>query len=190
MPTYEYPNKFVPDLDEPTKASFEIPPPPVPASEIREVVTADVVVVGCGISGMCTAISARESGAKVILLEKTASYNQRGAHNAALHSKLQRQAGINIDRDKVVATIMEFGGYRANQDVVTAWADNCSDAMDWIIEKCEKAGVKVVLEPTTKDWYFPNYPTIHMFVPRRQETLADMLLACCKELGVEFHFSI
>ena len=188
MPTHEYPNKFVPDLEEPTKASFEIPPPPVPASEIREVVTADVVVVGCGISGMCTAISARESGAKVILLEKTASYNQRGAHNAALHSKLQRQAGINIDRDKVVATIMEFGGYRANQDVVTAWADNCSDAMDWIIEKCEKAGVKVVLEPTTKDWYFPNYPTIHMFVPRRQETLADMLLACCKELGVEFHF--
>ncbi|MBP1707875.1 MAG: fumarate reductase flavoprotein subunit FccA, partial [Chloroflexi bacterium] len=116
-------------------------------------------------------------------------YNQRGGHNAALHSKLQKAAGIKVDRDQVVATIMEWGGYRANQDVVTAWADNCSDAMDWLIDMAEKSGIKVILEPTTKDWYFPNYPTIHAFRPRHQETLAEMLIANCKARGVEFHFN-
>ena len=189
MPSYEYPNKFVPDFEEPPKTGFEIPPPPIPAQDLKKTYTADVVVIGCGISGMCAAISAAENGAKVILVEKTGYYNQRGGHNAALHSKLQKAAGIKVDRDQVVATIMEWGGYRANQDVVTAWADNCSDAMDWLIDMAEKSGIKVILEPTTKDWYFPNYPTIHAFRPRHQETLAEMLIANCKARGVEFHFN-
>jgi fumarate reductase flavoprotein subunit len=61
--------------------------------------------------------------------------------------------------------------------------------MDWLLDIAEAAGIKVVLDPTTKSWYFPNYPTIHVFLPKYQETLAEMLLRNGRERGVESHFN-
>ena len=101
---------------------------------------------------------------------------------------MQKEAGITIDPEKVVYTIMEYGGYRGDQKVVKAWADNCDQAMDWLLDMAKADGVKVILDPTTKDWYFPNYPVIHMFLPDRQKTLAEMLLKHGREKGVEYRF--
>ena len=161
----------------------------ISSNEIKKRITADVVVTGAGISGLTAALSAAEAGAKTILLEKGATYNVRGLHNAALSSRLQKQAGIKIDPDQVISTIMEFGSYRSDQRLVKLWADNCSMVMDWLLDMAEAAGIKVVLDPTTKSWYFPNYPTIHVFLPKYQETLAEMLLRNGRERGVESYFN-
>jgi len=131
---------------------FEAAPPSIPSKEIKETHVADVLVVGAGIAGLTAALSAVEAGATTILLEKSPSYNTRGLHNAALNSRLQQQAGINIDRDRVIATIMEFGAYRSDQRVVRTWADNCSKVMDWLLDLAEASNVQVILDPTTKPW--------------------------------------
>jgi len=170
------------------KASFEVPPPPIPAKDIKETITADVVVVGAGIAGLTATVSAAEAGAKTILIEKGPTFNNRGLHNAAIASRMQKQAGIEIDRDSLIATIMEFGAYRSDQRVVTLWADNCSQVMDWLLDMAEKAKISVALDSTTKSWYFPNYPLIHVFLPKFQETLAEILLNNAQALGVDFHF--
>jgi fumarate reductase flavoprotein subunit len=60
--------------------------------------------------------------------------------------------------------------------------------MDWLLDMAGADGIKVILDPTTKDWYFPNYPVVHMFLPDRQKTLAEMLLKHGKEKGVDFRF--
>jgi NADPH-dependent 2,4-dienoyl-CoA reductase/sulfur reductase-like enzyme len=52
------------------KYSFETPPPSIPNSEIAERITAEVAVVGGGISGMSAALSAAEAGGRVVLIEK------------------------------------------------------------------------------------------------------------------------
>jgi fumarate reductase flavoprotein subunit len=169
-------------------ASFEIPMAPVNPDEIKETINTEVVVVGAGIAGLSAALSAAESGAKTVLLEKSATCNFRGVHNAALASRLQKEAGIEVDPEKVIYTIMEFGGYRADQKVVKAWADNCDEAMDWLLDMAQADGIKVVLDPTTKPWYFPNYPVIHMFMPERQKTLSEMLFKHGQEKGVDYRF--
>jgi len=170
------------------RESFEVAPPPIPARDIHERVAADVVIVGAGIAGLTAALSAAQAGARTIVLEKGQNYNVRGLHNAAIASKLQKKAGIEIDRDRIISTIMEFGDYRSDQRLVRLWADNCDKAMDWLLDMAEKAEIEVVLDPTTKPWYFPNYPTIHVFVPKRQETLAEMLQSNAQRLGVDFRF--
>lgn len=172
----------------PEKASFEVPPQPILGKHIKETVTVDVVVVGAGISGLTAALSAAEAGAKTILLEKSPTFQQRGLHNAAINSRLQKQARIKIDRDQVISTIMEFGAYRGDQRLVTLWADNCDKVMDWLLDMAEAARIEVVLDPTTKPWYFPNYPTIHVFMPKWQETLAEMLLRNARAHGVDIRF--
>ncbi len=168
------------------KEDFEACPPPIHVRSIKETATADVVVVGAGIAGLTAGLSAAEAGARTIVLEKGASFNVRGLHNAALASRLQKKAGIGTDRDRVISTIMEFGAYRSDQRVVRLWADNCDKVMDWLLDLAEEAHVEVVLDPTTKPWYFPNYPTIHVFLPKFQQTLAGMLMDKARKLGVDF----
>ena len=52
-------------------------------------------------------------------------------------------------------------------------------------DMADAAGVKVILDPTTKPWYFPNYPIIHVFRPKQQETLVSMLLQNAESRGAE-----
>jgi len=167
------------------KASFETPPPPIPARNIKKTETADVVVVGAGIAGLTAAASAAEAGASVIQIEKGETYHFRGLHNAALNSKLQKKAGVKVDRDSLIYTLMEFAAYRNDQRLVKLWADNCDQVMDWLIDMADAAGVEVILDTVTKSWYFPNYPIIHVFKPDMQESLAKMLLAYGQARGTD-----
>ena len=171
-----------------SKADFEISPPAIPARQIRETVTTDIVVAGAGISGLTAAASAAEAGVDVVLLEKGNTFHHRGLHNAALASRLQKQAGIKVDREKIIYTIMEFGTYRSDQRLVRLWADNCDRVMDWLLDMAEATRVEVILDPTTKPWYFPNYPIIHVFKPRMQETLAQMLQDYGQAHGVKIRW--
>ena len=75
----------------------------------------DVVVIGAGISGVCAAISAVEAGARVVHIEKGDSTHTRGHGNAALGSRVQKAQGIEFDWDEVIAEIMRWGGYTADQ---------------------------------------------------------------------------
>ena len=169
-------------------ASIDVRPPSIPAKDIKETIFADVVVVGSGIAGLTAALSAAEAGARTVLLEKSPTFNNRGLHNAAIASRLQKQTGIEVDRDQIICTIMEFAAYRSDQRLVTLWADNCDKVMDWLLDMAEVAKIEVVLDPTTKPWYFPNYPIIHVFLPKHQESLAQMLLDNAQGLGVKTRF--
>lgn len=156
--------------------------------DIKETVDADVVVVGSGIAGLTATLSAAEAGAHTILLEKGPTFHNRGLHNAAIASRMQKQAGIVTDRDQVISTIMEFGAYRSDQRLVKLWADHCDTVMDWLLDLADKENKEVILDPTTKPWYFPNYPLIHVFRPKHQETLAEMLQKNARRLGADLRY--
>jgi len=162
----------------------------IPDKQIKETKFVEVVIIGAGIAGLTAAVSAAEAGARTILLEKGDTFHVRGLHNAALNSRLQKEVGIRVDKERVIATIMEFGQYRGDQRLVKLWADHCDETMDWLLDMAKEAKVEVVLDLTTKDWYFPNYPLIHVFIPDRQNTLAQMLLEKGRSLGVEYRFEM
>ena len=176
------------------KASFEIAPPPIPAKDIKQTVNADVVVVGCGIAGLTASLSATQAGAKTIVLEKLPSYNYRGGWNAAFNSRLQKKAGINIDKEEAIAAIMESGAYRTDQRVVRKWAYNADQVMDWLLDMAEADGQPVVIDPVQRDWFFRHYPMSHLFVSRDKgdsslnKNLADLLYKNGKAAGVDYRF--
>lgn len=121
------------------KASFEISPPPIPAKDIKETINTDVIVMGAGVAGLAAALSTAEAGAKTIQLEKGPGYSFCGTHNAAVDSRMQKQAGIKIDKDQIIFTMMEFSAYRANQQIVKLWVDNSGPVMDWLLDLSEAA---------------------------------------------------
>lgn len=125
---------------EPGKASFEVPPPPIPEKDIKQTVTADVVVCGGGLAGMCAAISAAQAGAKVVLLEKGSITSFRGIDYGAIGSSIQKLSGAKVDKAEAVREIMRWGGYKADQRVVSLWANYSGAAVDWLLDLAKAAG--------------------------------------------------
>ena len=75
------------------KWSFEIPPAPIDESLIAETIEAELVVVGEGMSGLCTALSAAEEGIDTIIVTASTKPVGRGGSVFAVNSKVMRKLG-------------------------------------------------------------------------------------------------
>jgi fumarate reductase flavoprotein subunit len=163
----------------PEKRSFEVSPPPITAKDIKERITADVVVVGAGLAGLTAAGSAAEKGAKTILVEKGDGPSFRGFAIAAINSRLQKEEGIEVDRGRVIRELMTWSGYWADQNVITLWADNCTAVVDWLTDLALVAGFtsnKISDIPQTISGSPFNYTkVIGINLPWWNETVAHLL---------------
>jgi fumarate reductase flavoprotein subunit len=168
------------------KYSFETPPAPIFASEIRTQKSVDIVVLGAGLSGLCAAYSAADKGAKVILLEKRKTFTMHGGWNAAVGDRLHRARNVNIPRDQVMADIMRFGAYHPNARIVKLWLDESGRVMDELLNMADAAGVKYSLDMGTKShWPYTEFPLAVNFLPGMNFTLGNLLEKYIKAKGVE-----
>jgi fumarate reductase flavoprotein subunit len=104
----------------------------------------DVVVVGGSAAGLAAAITAAESGARVILLEKepfTGGLARLGMGIAAVESRYQRALAFPFKRDDAFKLIMEQTDWRADARLVRAWVDEMPHTIEWL----ENLGVEFEL---------------------------------------------
>ena len=98
--------------------------------------TTDVVIIGSGGAGLAAAVSARDNGAKVILLEKepVAGGNTKlaaGGMNAA-ETKPQAALGIKDKKEIMIQDTMKGGRNINDPELVKVLANNSSDSIDWL----------------------------------------------------------
>ena len=136
--------------------AFMKAPSPIDESSIKETKEADIIVVGAGMSGLCAAASAAESGAKVMIIEKGPTVNFRSLDYGAVNSKAQLSVGNKLDPLAVTREIMRWGGYKADQRVVKLFAEKSGMVNDWIVEHAEKLGCKVKMVWKKEDQISPN----------------------------------
>ena len=96
----------------------------------------DIVVVGSGGAGLAAAVSARDAGARVTLLEKepVPGGNTKlaaGGMNAA-ETKSQEKLGISDTKQTMVDDTMKGGHDINDPDLVKVLAYNSSDSIDWL----------------------------------------------------------
>lgn len=109
---------------------------PEPAEAEEKTIEADVVVVGAGGAGMTAAITAKQAGLDVIILEKMSmiggnTVKATGGMNAA-ETKYQKEAGIEDSVSTFIDDTMK-GGYEINDpELVRVLAENSADAIDWL----------------------------------------------------------
>jgi fumarate reductase flavoprotein subunit len=179
----------------PEKHSWETPPAAIPDSQIKEKITTDIVIIGCGVSGATASASATEAGARVIVIEKHTTYNSRGSDNAAIDSSTQKKLGVKVDKDEVVLALQKYSGNRSDQRLLRLWADNSGRIIDWIGDMLEPAGYSTVLRywplPDGFDIrkeYYQQFPVVHNF-SGGQAGLVETLMANAKKRGAEFRFN-
>ena len=142
------------DKLEGAKWSFEIAPDPIPEDQISKTVTHDIVVVGAGMAGVCTAVSAAEEGADVILFSASSKAMSRGGSNHAIGSKYQVEKGIEYNPElarKIVKTEQTSGTYLMDKKKWARWINNSAESINWTIELMEGKGLHCCLEPGYPD---------------------------------------
>ena len=134
-----------------------------------EQLSADVVVVGAGASGVSAAVSAADKGAKVILIEKTAVIG--GASNLSWAGKFYNSSaaldnGVKVDVEAEIANWIINNHWRVDAAAIRQYVTKSGDTYEWLARKGY---------PTT----FINFggEQLHMLPPyeSRQELLRNML---------------
>lgn len=148
--------------------SFEIPPEPIADDDIAETITAEVIVVGAGMSGMCCATSAAEGGVDVAVIDAGAIPISRGGSNQAIGTEYQREMGVDYTPKDALehVKIEQLAGYYTMDKIKwSRWLQRSGESMDWMIDKMTGQGLKVNLEPpyADPDGTLAAPPSVHNF---------------------------
>lgn len=184
------------------KWSFEIPPEPVADSDIAETYTHDIVIVGSGMAGLCTAVSAAEQGADVIVFSASSKPISRGGSNHAIGSDYQKAKGIEYTPEiarEIVKAEQTAGTYLMDKKKWERWINHSAESINWTIKHMEAQGLKTCLEPgyTDPDGTITVPPASHNFyndeqpfgalygAPLQAQAYADIFTG---DFGGEIHY--
>ncbi len=139
--------------------------PAISDGDCVETVECEVLVVGAGTAGYFAACSAAESGAKTLLIEKSANGNSvRSSALGAVNSRLQQAEGERAAIDPMAIT-NDMDRYALGQirsGLVRKWALNSGEALDWYADLLAKNGMEVQLEWNMPEGtFYTEWPTGH-----------------------------
>lgn len=135
---------------------------PVQQVVSERTIETDIVVVGGGLSGMSTALSAVQGGARVVVFEKLPSLGGAGVYpegSLGIGTRLQKAEG---HADKKVVDVfgkaIEFHHWRANAAALYALMENSGPTIDWVAsEGVEFKGLRTVYPPEKALWTWHIY---------------------------------
>ncbi len=103
-----------------------------------EIIDADVVVMGCGATGMCAALTAAEAGAKVVVLEKQGHIGGNCAYPEglfAVNSPLQEAEGIECPTKlELISHELQFNNFRITWDYWSNYIDGSGASIQWLLD--------------------------------------------------------
>lgn len=159
-------------------------------SEEREpdtTVSADVVVMGGGMSGLAAAVTAAELGLKTVLVECMSSLGGNGVGTEGIfgvNSFMQQEKGIEVTLADVVASEIEFFNYKVDallwKDMVDASADNIA----WLRDN------GVIFSGEVDNYRgIGKVPTMHYWKDHDAMNYVTPMGAKAEELGVDIWFN-
>jgi succinate dehydrogenase/fumarate reductase flavoprotein subunit len=136
---------------------------PAPITEVAETIDTEVLVIGAGISGICTACSAAESGTKVLVVEKCAQFNGRGGGFGAINSRYMEQVGATFDKPDAYAHWVAQNGSRAHEPLIAKFFRDSERASNWMLDKIDAVKAPVMVgDFFSKDTVWAEVPGYHM----------------------------
>lgn len=152
-----------------------------------ETLSTDILIVGAGMSGLACAVQAGLEGVPTLVLEKGSTVGGGGIGVEGLFavgSKLQNEAGIEIEPFEIVQTELEEGQFRADGNQWIDLINKSSDNIDWLSEQ----GVE--FSGQVDNYHTGLYETMHWFKDGRANVgYVDQMWSRAEDLGVEFKFN-
>ena len=137
--------------------------PEIDGKSIVKTVKADIVVVGCGTSGMFAVASAAEKGAKVIGIDRFAVGTGVREGFAAIGTRYQQKWGTKIDKFDFITIATQAAGGHVDQRLLKTFAERSGEAINWYGDRLAERGVELWHETIDADQgtRYPALPTCH-----------------------------
>jgi succinate dehydrogenase/fumarate reductase flavoprotein subunit len=143
--------------------SWETQPEPVPEAQIVETLTADVVVVGGGISGLAAAARVTYKGLSGIVLDKNKRLVALAGQIAAINTKVMAEKGIVIDKKQFAADWLKVSGSRVEEELLWIFINRSAEGFEWLLDLAE-GGIDASVYVGYKGPMFNEYlGTHHIF---------------------------
>jgi fumarate reductase flavoprotein subunit len=180
--------------------SWEIRPEPI--TDIAREVRTKILVVGSGVAGVVTALSAAEDGAKVIVLSKAKKCIALGGSVFAFNSRLTKKFGINYNLSDVMQRVMLLNSKRIDEQAWSVFLNKSGRVMDWAMDYGEAHGLTPVLQNCESIAQYPiigEYFGTHLFIGGKngaditrnpQQDLLEIFQDEAVKLGVDFRFRV
>ena len=173
--------------------SFMVPPAAISESEIKNKKSAEIVIVGVGISGMLAGLAAVEAGSKVIMLEKHSTYISHGGGNGVVDSRAQKDGGINLPKDQIMAELMRFGNYHPNALLIQTYLRESGRVMDKLLDLADKNNIGYSLDTNVKEHFpYKEFPDAVLFTSGNMvgnAVIAPVIEKYLLDSGVEILYS-
>lgn len=124
----------------PTAAPHPWEKAPDPITDVAEEKDYDIVIVGAGMAGMSAAEAAARNGAKTVVIERYSQVSWRGMDVGNVGSKVQKEAGVEIDPREAARLLHLASQQTANYNLIYTWASRSGKVFDHIQEITESHG--------------------------------------------------
>lgn len=132
-------------------------------AKVLDAETTDVLVIGGGAAGLSAAISAKENGAEVILVEKLPILGGCSAMSAGviLRGAVEADGENAMSSEDLYTFLMETAEYKADEKIVRTYTDNSIDTFNWIYDNMVPDSIELVRYPLVPESlvgpYFGSY---------------------------------
>jgi fumarate reductase flavoprotein subunit len=156
-----------------------------PASEARFEYSVPVLLIGAGACGLTAALSARETGAEVLVLERDPRPSGSTSLSAGLipaaGSRFQRDKGIEDSPESFAADLAAKAHGENDPAIVRAVAEASGPTVDWL---ADVQGLDLHL---VEGFTYPGHSHLRMHGPRTQTgaDLQAMLLSAADRAGID-----
>ncbi len=160
-----------------------------PAHNPATTETADVVVVGSGTAGTVAALRAAQLGKKVVCLESNSILGGTSVFAegfCGINSAEQKNLGIVIDEQAVVADTLDYHHSACNGPTVRTFVYNCGDTIDWLSDLGTTWAAVASLGESYQVWHLPAGEEGG---PTSVGNVLKVLQAEAERLGVDFRTS-
>ncbi|MDR0626250.1 MAG: FAD-binding protein [Bifidobacteriaceae bacterium] len=108
--------------------------PEIPASEIASTLETDLLIVGAGNGGLVAAATAAQEGMDFLLAEKNSVVCETRIWVGAVNSHYTKEAGIEVDPQRVLFELSRYASYKCDQEVIKVWINESAKLIDWLDE--------------------------------------------------------
>ena len=140
--------------------------PDINEESISETWDTDILIVGAGNGGMCAAAYAAQNGLNFRVIEQNPVVQDTRHWYGAIDSSAAQEAGVTVNRKKLLSEISRYASGKCNQKVVKTWIEESAAMHDFVSGILESDPYNFVCEFTAGEearWPESEDSTDYMF---------------------------